>query len=184
MLLACLSPVFLAVALAIRLDSPGSPFFKQTRVGEGGRLFTMWKFRSMYVDAEARRAALLADTDRDGPMFKMHADPRITRVGRWLRRASIDELPQLFNVARGEMSLVGPRPPLPSEVDTYRDAVHRRLLVRPGMTGLWQVSGRADLPWAESIQLDLRYVDNWSFAMDAQILWKTVRAVVGGRGAY
>jgi len=183
-LVIALSPVFFFIALAIRLDSRGPAFFKQTRVGEGGRLFTMWKFRSMYVDAEARRAALLEDTDRDGPMFKMHDDPRITRVGRLLRRTSVDELPQLFNVARGEMSLVGPRPPLPSEVDTYRDAVHRRLLVRPGMTGLWQVSGRADLPWAESIQLDLRYVDNWSFAMDAQILWRTVRAVVGGKGAY
>ncbi len=117
-------------------------------------------------------------------MFKMHRDPRVTRVGAFIRRYSIDELPQLLNVVNGEMSLVGPRPPLPAEVQTYQDAVSRRLLVRPGMTGLWQVSGRADLPWEESVQLDLRYVDNWSFSMDAQILWKTLRAVLGGRGAY
>jgi len=138
----------------------------------------------MDVDADERRLALLASTDRDGPMFKMRLDPRITRVGRMLRRMSLDELPQLFNVVRGDMSLVGPRPPLPSEVETYHDAVTRRLLVRPGLTGLWQVSGRADLSWEESVHLDLRYVDNWSFAMDAQILWRTARAVLGGRGAY
>jgi lipopolysaccharide/colanic/teichoic acid biosynthesis glycosyltransferase len=179
-----LSPVLLLSALAILLDSRGPVFFRQVRIGEGGREFRIWKLRSMFVDAEARRSALLYDTDRDGPMFKMHRDPRITRVGSFIRRYSIDELPQLLNVAAGEMSLVGPRPPLPTEVQTYQDAVARRLLVRPGMTGLWQVSGRADLPWEESVQLDLRYVDNWSFSMDAQILWKTLRAVVGGKGAY
>jgi exopolysaccharide biosynthesis polyprenyl glycosylphosphotransferase len=184
LLLVAVSPVLLASALAVRIDSGGPVFFRQVRVGEGGREFRLWKLRSMFVDAEQRRAALLHITDRDGPMFKMHRDPRITKVGAFLRRYSIDELPQLLNVAAGEMSLVGPRPPLPVEVQTYVDAVARRLLVRPGMTGLWQVSGRADLPWEESVQLDLRYVDNWSFSMDAQILWKTLRAVLGGKGAY
>jgi exopolysaccharide biosynthesis polyprenyl glycosylphosphotransferase len=179
-----LAPVLLIAALAIKLDSRGPVFFRQVRVGEGGAEFRIWKLRSMKVGAEGCRIALLENTDRDGPMFKMRRDPRITRVGNFIRRYSIDELPQLFNVIMGEMSLVGPRPPLPTEVETYQDAVSRRLLVRPGMTGLWQVSGRADLPWEESVQLDLRYVDNWSFSMDAQILWKTLRAVMGGKGAY
>jgi exopolysaccharide biosynthesis polyprenyl glycosylphosphotransferase len=184
LLLIVASPVLLAAAVGIRLDDRGPAFFRQTRIGEGGAPFTMWKLRSMYVDAEERRLALLASSDRDGLMFKMRHDPRITRVGRHLRRLSLDELPQLFNVVRGDMSLVGPRPPLPAEVESYHDAVTRRLLVRPGLTGLWQVSGRADLSWEESIHLDLRYVDNWSFAMDAQILWRTARAVFGGKGAY
>jgi len=184
LLLFVASPVLIVAAIAIRFDDRGPAFFRQTRIGEGGVPFTMWKLRTMYVDADERRLTLLASTDRDGPMFKMRHDPRITRVGRMLRRMSLDELPQLFNVIRGDMSLVGPRPPLPSEVETYHDAVTRRLLVRPGLTGLWQVSGRADLSWEESIHLDLRYVDNWSFAMDAQILWRTVRAVFGGKGAY
>lgn len=178
------SPILVVAAIAVRLGDRGPAFFRQTRIGEGGVPFTMWKLRTMFVDADERRLALLASTDRDGPMFKMRRDPRITRAGRMLRRMSLDELPQLFNVVRGDMSLVGPRPPLPSEVETYHDAVTRRLLVRPGLTGLWQVSGRADLSWEESIHLDLRYVDNWSFAMDAQILWRTVRAVLGGKGAY
>jgi lipopolysaccharide/colanic/teichoic acid biosynthesis glycosyltransferase len=138
----------------------------------------------MYVDAEARRAALLERSDRDGLMFKMHDDPRVTPVGRFLRRFSIDELPQFWNVVRGDMSLVGPRPPLPAEVDRYQDQVYRRLHVRPGLTGLWQVSGRSDLSWEESVRLDLRYVDNWSVAMDLLILWKTGRAVLGSAGAY
>jgi lipopolysaccharide/colanic/teichoic acid biosynthesis glycosyltransferase len=138
----------------------------------------------MVVDAEARRAELLGSTDRDGLMFKMRSDPRITPVGRFLRRYSLDELPQLWNVVRGDMSLVGPRPPLLSEVEQYHDAVNRRLRVRPGLTGLWQVSGRADLSWEESVNLDLRYVDNWSLALDLQILWKTARAVLQGSGAY
>jgi len=184
LLLLAASPVLIAAAIAIRFDDRGPAFFRQTRIGEGGAPFTMWKLRSMYVDAEERRLALLASTDRDGLMFKMRRDPRITRVGRHLRRLSLDELPQLLNVVRGDMSLVGPRPPLPSEVESYHDAVTRRLLVRPGLTGLWQVSGRADLSWEESIHLDLRYVDNWSFAMDAQIMWRTARAVFGGKGAY
>jgi exopolysaccharide biosynthesis polyprenyl glycosylphosphotransferase len=178
------SPVILAAAVAVRATSPGPAFFRQQRIGVDGRTFTLWKLRSMYTDAEARRAALLASSDRDGVMFKMHRDPRITPVGRVLRRYSVDELPQLWNVVRGDMSLVGPRPPLPQEVDEYHDAVYRRLRVRPGLTGLWQVSGRADLSWDESVRLDLRYVDNWSVAMDLLILWKTGRAVLGGSGAY
>jgi exopolysaccharide biosynthesis polyprenyl glycosylphosphotransferase len=178
------SPVIAFAAVAVRLTSRGPAFFRQRRIGVDGREFTMWKLRSMYVDAEARRSALLARSDRDGLMFKMHDDPRITRIGRLMRRYSIDELPQLWNVVRGDMSLVGPRPPLPAEVDEYHDAVYRRLRVRPGLTGLWQVSGRADLSWEESIRLDLRYVDNWSVAMDLMILWKTGRAVFGGSGAY
>ncbi|GHS87572.1 exopolysaccharide biosynthesis polyprenyl glycosylphosphotransferase [Actinomycetota bacterium] len=183
-LLLAAAPVIAVAALAVRFTSPGRSFFPQRRIGIDGRVFTMWKLRSMYTDAEARRAALLAQSDRDGLMFKMRDDPRVTSVGRILRRYSIDELPQLWNVVRGDMSLVGPRPPLPAEVDSYHDAVHRRLRVRPGMTGLWQVSGRADLSWDESVRLDLRYVDNWSVAMDLLILWKTGRAVFGASGAY
>ncbi len=183
MLLAAL-PVILLAALAVRLSSPGGAFYGQARVGRDGQPFTMWKLRSMVVDAEKRVDQLVESSDRDGLMFKMRRDPRVTSVGRWLRRYSIDELPQLWNVVRGDMSLVGPRPPLPREYAMYHDAVHRRLRVKPGLTGLWQVSGRADLPWEESVRLDLRYVDNWSPAMDLQILWKTLRAVVGGSGAY
>ena len=171
-------------ALAVLLTSPGGAFFRQTRAGLDGRPFTMWKLRSMVVDAEAKRDVLLGDSDRDGLMFKMHADPRITPVGRVLRRFSLDELPQLWNVVVGDMSLVGPRPPLMSEFEQYHDAVNRRLRVKPGLTGLWQVSGRADLSWEQSVNLDLRYVDNWSLAMDLLILWRTLRVVVGGSGAY
>ena len=178
------APVIGLAALAVRLTSDGHALFRQRRIGIDGREFTMWKLRSMYADGEVRRDALLSHSDRDGLMFKMHDDPRITPVGRILRRYSIDELPQLWNVVRGDMSIVGPRPPLPAEVDEYHDAVNRRLRVRPGLTGLWQVSGRADLPWDESVKLDLRYVDNWSLAMDLMILWKTGRAVIGGNGAY
>ena len=177
-------PLIGLAAVAVRATSPGRAFFPQQRIGIDGRPFTMWKLRSMYVDAEKRRVGLLAQSDRDGLMFKMRDDPRVTRVGKTLRRLSIDELPQLLNVVLGDMSIVGPRPPLPEEVDGYRDRVLRRLHVRPGLTGLWQVSGRASLSWDESIQLDLRYVDNWSIAMDLLILWKTARAVLGGSGAY
>ena len=160
-------------------------FFRQTRIGVDGRTFTMFKLRSMVVDAEAQRTEdLLAQSNRDGLMFKMRRDPRVTRVGGVLRRFSLDELPQLLNVVVGDMSLVGPRPPLQSEYEAYHDAVHRRLRVRPGLTGLWQVSGRADLSWDESVRLDLRYVDNWSIALDMLILWKTARAVIRGSGAY
>jgi lipopolysaccharide/colanic/teichoic acid biosynthesis glycosyltransferase len=160
-------------------------FYGQERIGLSGEPFTMLKFRSMVTDADAHLARLLAEQGTDGkPLFKVKDDPRVTRIGKVLRRYSIDELPQLLNVVTGDMSLVGPRPPLESEVATYADRVQRRLHVRPGLTGLWQVSGRADLSWEESVRLDLRYVDNWSLAMDLLILWKTFRAVVGGRGAY
>jgi exopolysaccharide biosynthesis polyprenyl glycosylphosphotransferase len=183
-LLLVAAPVIGIAALLVKLTSKGKAFFPQHRVGLDGSTFTMYKLRSMVVDAEARKNELLTQTDRDGLMFKMHADPRVTRVGRVLRRFSLDELPQLWNVVKGDMSLVGPRPPLPSEYEAYHDAVHRRLRVRPGLTGLWQVSGRADLTWEESVRLDLRYVDNWSIALDLQILWKTAKAVVRGSGAY
>jgi exopolysaccharide biosynthesis polyprenyl glycosylphosphotransferase len=178
------APVILAAALAVRLTSRGSAIFRQPRMGVDGSTFTMYKIRTMVVDAEARRGELLDHSNRDGLMFKMRSDPRVTRVGAVLRRFSVDELPQLLNVVRGDMSLVGPRPPLASEYEQYHDAVHRRLRVRPGLTGLWQVSGRADLTWDESVRLDLRYVDNWSLALDLLILWKTARAVVGRSGAY
>jgi exopolysaccharide biosynthesis polyprenyl glycosylphosphotransferase len=183
-LLVLAAPVVAAGAVAVRLTSPGPAFFKQTRMGLDGRTFTMYKLRSMVADAEQRKISLLAQSSRDGLMFKMHSDPRVTRVGSFLRRYSIDELPQLLNVVRGDMSLVGPRPPLVSEYERYHDAVFRRLRVKPGLTGLWQVSGRADLSWEESVRLDLRYVDNWSLALDLLILWKTARAVLGRSGAY
>jgi exopolysaccharide biosynthesis polyprenyl glycosylphosphotransferase len=177
-------PILLGAALVIRLTSAGPALFRQTRVGVDGAPFTIWKLRTMYVDADARRDALIAGNQGKGVLFKMHSDPRVTPVGRVLRRFSVDELPQLWNVVRGDMSLVGPRPPLESEVREYEDQVHRRLRVKPGLTGLWQVSGRSDLDWDESVRLDLRYVDNWSVAMDLLILWKTGRAVLGGSGAY
>ncbi|WP_200942228.1 sugar transferase [Angustibacter sp. Root456] len=178
-------PIIAVSALLVRLTSKGSAFYAQSRMGRDGQPFTMWKLRSMVVDADRMRTDdLLQRSDRDGLMFKMRRDPRVTPVGRVLRRLSLDELPQLWNVVRGDMSLVGPRPPLPSEFAEYHDAVHRRLRVKPGVTGLWQVSGRSDLTWEESIRLDLRYVDNWSVALDLQILWKTARAVVKGSGAY
>ena len=144
----------------------------------------MLKFRSMVVDAETKLTALTATNQGAGPLFKMKDDPRVTRVGRFLRRYSLDELPQLFNVLGGSMSLVGPRPPLPSEVSTYGRAAQRKLLVRPGVTGLWQVSGRSDLSWEQSVRLDLRYVENWNLALDAVILCRTVGAVINSRGAY
>jgi len=179
-----LAPVLLTIALAVRLDSPGPVLFRQERVGINGRSFTMLKFRSMVVDAEARLEALRQQNISDGLLFKLRDDPRVTRVGRWLRRLSLDELPQLVNVLAGSMSLVGPRPPLPAEVAAYDSSVRRRLLVKPGLTGLWQVSGRSDLPWEEAVRLDLRYVENWSLAMDLLILWRTGRAVLGRSGAY
>ena len=158
--------------------------FKQTRVGLDGSTFSMWKFRSMHTDAEERLAELRRNNPGIGLMFKMKNDPRITRVGGFLRRFSLDELPQLFNVMSGSMSLVGPRPPLPSEVDTYESDARRRLLVTPGLTGLWQVSGRSLLSWEETVRLDLRYVENWTLTLDLLILWKTFFAVVGRRGAF
>ncbi|MGE0296597.1 sugar transferase [Pseudonocardia sp.] len=182
-LILMLLPVLLAVAIAIKADG-GPVFFRQVRLGQGGRPFPMVKFRSMVVNAERLRSDLLTANEGAGPLFKMARDPRVTAVGAWLRRYSLDELPQLFNVLTGSMSLVGPRPPLPEEARGYTPEAQRRLLVKPGMTGLWQVSGRSDLSWEESVRLDLRYVENWSMALDAMILWKTIGAVVTGRGAY
>jgi exopolysaccharide biosynthesis polyprenyl glycosylphosphotransferase len=179
-----LAPLLVTIATAIRLDDGGPALFRQSRVGKDGRTFTVFKFRTMVVDAEARRAQLAALNETGGVLFKMRKDPRVTRVGQWLRRWSLDELPQLINVLRGDMSLVGPRPPLPDEVARYVDHVRRRLAVKPGITGLWQVSGRSNLSWDESVRLDLRYVENWSLMLDLQILWKTLSAVMGGSGAY
>jgi len=179
-----LLPPLLVVAALVRFTSPGGVFFRQERIGRNGEPFWVWKFRSMYADAESRRVDLAEQNDNDGLLFKMRDDPRITPIGRWLRRYSVDELPQLINVLLGEMSLVGPRPPLPSEVDRYESDVKRRLLVRPGITGLWQVSGRSDLAWEDSVRLDLYYVDNWSLVFDITILWRTAFAVLRGSGAY
>lgn len=179
-----LSPFLVVIAAAVALTSRGPVLYKQERVGRDGRTFFMLKFRSMVVDAEQRLAELQARTDGNGVLFKMRDDPRVTRVGRFLRRYSFDELPQLVNVLRGQMSLVGPRPPLPHETDRYGFDMHRRFLVKPGMTGLWQISGRSDLSWDDSVRMDVRYVENWSFGMDLFILWKTFGAVRGGSGAY
>jgi exopolysaccharide biosynthesis polyprenyl glycosylphosphotransferase len=184
LLLALLSPVLLGVAVGVRLTSAGPVFFRQIRVGRDGREFRMVKFRSMYVDAEARLADIRHLNENDGVLFKMRDDPRVTPIGRWLRRFSLDELPQLLNVLSGQMSLVGPRPPLPREVAAYPADVRRRLAVKPGMTGLWQVSGRSDLPWEEAVRLDLRYVENWSLSLDLVIMLRTMTAVVRSSGAY
>ncbi|MER5281045.1 sugar transferase [Streptomyces sp. NPDC002809] len=182
--LIALAPLLLMIAAAVRLTSAGPVFHRQIRQGRHNRPFTMWKFRSMVVDAEQHKAQLVTSNENDGPMFKMRRDPRVTRVGRLLRRSSLDELPQLFNVLRGDMSLVGPRPPLPDEVSRYDERELRRLAVRPGLTGLWQVSGRSDLSWQETVSLDLWYVDNWSVATDMGLMARTLRAVTDGRGAY
>jgi exopolysaccharide biosynthesis polyprenyl glycosylphosphotransferase len=178
-----LVPLFAAVAIAIKISDPGPAFFHQARIGREGRTFKVWKFRTMYTDAEERRAALVDQNESDGQLFKIKKDPRIFPLGQFLRKTSIDELPQLINVLKGEMSLVGPRP-LPADDGDYLGDVRRRLLVRPGITGLWQVSGRADLSWEEAVRLDLYYVDNWSLAYDLSILWRTVGVVVGRKGAY
>ena len=183
-ILAVLAPVFVAVAVAIKLDSKGPVFYRATRVGINNTPFLMWKFRSMVQDADSQKSHLKAQNEGAGVLFKMRNDPRVTRVGTFIRRYSIDELPQLLNVLGGTMSLVGPRPPLPDEVEKYDGRVARRMLVKPGMTGLWQVSGRSDLSWEESVRLDLSYVENWSIMQDALILWKTVKAVVAKDGAY
>jgi len=183
-MLLALSPLFLALAVLVRLDSPGSAFFSQQRVGRNGVPFRMWKFRSMVATAERDLAALQAQSDGNGVLFKMKSDPRVTRVGKVLRRYSLDELPQLWNVLMGDMSLVGPRPPLGSEVQNYEDHVLRRLYVKPGLTGMWQISGRSDLSWEESVRLDLYYVENWSITGDLLLLWRTVKVVVRGTGAY
>lgn len=172
------------VALCIKLDSSGPVLFWQERVGRDGERFRMLKFRTMHVDAEARRAELLAQNEGSGPLFKMREDPRVTRVGRTLRRLSLDELPQFWNVLTGDMSVVGPRPPLPDEVTSYDGTVYRRLYIKPGITGLWQVSGRSDLTWEQSVRLDLSYVENWSLMQDLQIMWRTARVMFHPKGAY
>ncbi|MBG0827427.1 sugar transferase [Planomonospora sp. ID67723] len=174
----------LVIAALIRATSPGPALFRQARIGKGGREFRVVKFRTMVNDAERLKMLLLEENEFDGVLFKMRNDPRVTPIGAFLRRYSVDELPQLLNVVRGEMSLVGPRPPLPEEVEQYGADVRRRLVVKPGMTGLWQVSGRSDLTWEESVRLDLRYVENWSLFLDLQILWKTWSVVTSGEGAY
>ncbi|WP_327019693.1 sugar transferase [Arthrobacter sp. Soil782] len=178
------APVLITVGLAVRHDSKGPILFRQERVGAEGNSFTMLKFRSMVVDAEHQLERLQANSEGNQVLFKMRNDPRVTRVGAFIRRFSLDELPQLFNVLGGSMSLVGPRPPLPSEVEKYDTHAHRRLLVRPGMTGLWQVSGRSLLSWDDTVRLDLYYVENWSFTGDLTILLRTFRAVVRRHGAY
>jgi len=182
--LVMLSPLMTALALTIWLSDRGPALFTQVRIGKDGRVFRIYKFRTMVVDAEKHREQLLAKNDLDGILFKLRKDPRVTAVGAHLRRWSVDELPQLFNVVMGDMSLVGPRPALPEEAAKYAEHVRRRLVVKPGLTGLWQVNGRSNLSWDESVRLDLRYVENWSFALDLQILWKTISVLLRGSGAY
>lgn len=177
------APICLVAAIAIKRSSPGPVIFAQERVGRDGEIFRVFKFRTMVQDAEARRAALESQNEADGPMFKMSSDPRVTKIGATLRRLSIDEIPQFVNVLRGEMSVVGPRPALPSEVAQWADDVHERLRVPPGITGMWQVSGRSDTTFDEYKRLDLYYVDNWSLAHDARIVCKTFAAVFAQRGA-
>lgn len=179
-----LLPLLVVLAIVVSLDSPGPVLFRQVRVGKNGRKFTMLKFRSMAEGAEGHRDAFTEHNEGAGVLFKLHEDPRVTRCGRWMRRHSLDELPQLWNVVRGDMSLVGPRPPLDQEVSGYEAHTRRRLLIKPGMTGLWQVNGRSDLPWHEAVRLDLYYVENWSIAGDLLILWRTFSAVIKPSGAY
>lgn len=185
LLLLTLAPLLAVIALLVKLSDPGPVFFRQTRYGRHGEEFLIFKFRTMVANAEALKADLdHLNKHADGPLFKIDDDPRITRIGAVLRKYSLDELPQLLNVLLGNMSLVGPRPPLPAEVEQYGIEARRRLVVKPGLTGLWQVSGRSDLSWEDSVRLDLRYVENWSLALDAMILWKTVFVVAKGNGAY
>jgi exopolysaccharide biosynthesis polyprenyl glycosylphosphotransferase len=179
-----LAPVFAVIAVLIRLDSEGTALFAQERVGRGGRLFRIFKFRSMNSAAPEQLAALVEQNEGSGALFKLKNDPRVTRLGRTLRKYSLDELPQLWNVLTGDMSLVGPRPPLPGEVSTYEDHVHRRLYIKPGLTGMWQVNGRSNLSWEESVRLDLYYVENWSLLGDFIILWRTFKVVAQPVGAY
>jgi exopolysaccharide biosynthesis polyprenyl glycosylphosphotransferase len=185
-LLLVLAPALGVLALLIRRDSPGPAVFRQTRVGTHGKMFTVYKLRTMRLGADTAVEQLTDanESDRDGVLFKIRRDPRITRLGAVLRKYSVDELPQLVNVVKGEMSLIGPRPALPSEVDEYSLDLRRRLAVKPGLTGLWQVSGRSDLAWEETVRLDLQYVDNWSWTLDGKIALKTIRAVLGHEGAY
>jgi exopolysaccharide biosynthesis polyprenyl glycosylphosphotransferase len=183
-LLVLLAPVLAASAAAVVLDSPGPALFKQTRIGRHGREFKVYKMRTMIANAEAVKADLLAANEYDGVLFKMKQDPRITRVGRLLRKASLDELPQLVNVAKGDMSLIGPRPHLPNEIAAMDQVTLRRLAVRPGITGLWQVSGRSDLPSGMASELDTYYADNWTLSGDIGIALRTVKAVLSTKGAY
>ncbi|MFD5749573.1 sugar transferase [Streptomyces sp. NPDC127033] len=183
-LLVVFAPLMASVGLLVLADSRGGAFYRQRRVGKDGREFTMFKFRTMVAGADRARDGLADRNEGAGLLFKLRRDPRVTRVGAVLRRYSVDELPQLFNVLTGSMSLVGPRPPLPEESAAYGPDIRRRLLVKPGLTGLWQISGRSDLSWEEAVRLDLRYVEDWSLALDTVILWKTLRAVVYGQGAY
>ena len=177
-------PVLIALAVAVKTTSRGPVFFRHERIGKAGRPFTVLKFRSMVVDADKRIDALMAQNEGNDVQFKMRRDPRVTRIGAVMRRYSLDELPQLFNVLGGSMSLVGPRPHVTREVEQYGYDMRRRLLVKPGITGLWQVSGRSDLSWDDSVRIDVRYVENWSLAFDFMILWKTLGAVFRGAGAY
>ncbi len=177
------APVMGIAALLVWASPPGSILFRERRCGLYGRTFELLKFRSMYVDAEERKRELLAQNEMDGPVFKMRHDPRITPVGRFLRKWSIDELPQLWNVLRGEMSLVGPRPPLPEEVGRYATFERRRLSMRPGISCLWQISGRNAIGFEDWVKLDLQYIDSWSIALDLKILLRTLDAVIRGRGA-
>jgi exopolysaccharide biosynthesis polyprenyl glycosylphosphotransferase len=182
--LVVLMPFMLVIGLIIRFDSPGPALFRQRRCGRNGDTFEMLKFRSMVETAEDDLAGLLDRNEGHGALFKLRNDPRVTRFGRWLRKYSLDELPQLWNVLVGDMSIVGPRPPLVTEVAEYEGSVHRRLFIKPGMTGLWQISGRSDLSWEESVRLDLYYVENWSLTGDLMIMWRTAKAVVNPKGAY
>ncbi len=184
LLLLALLPLFALVAVAIRLESEGPVLFRQQRVGRGGRPFTFYKFRSMYADAEARREELADQNEQNGPIFKIRRDPRVTRIGRWLRRASIDEMPQLWNVLRGDFSLVGPRPPTPDEVLGYEPWQRRRLSIPGGLTCLWQVSGRSEVGFEDWMRLDMRYVARRGLLEDLVLLARTVPAVLSGRGAY
>ena len=180
-----LSPLYLAIAAAVKLSSPGPVFFVQTRVGRYGRYFKFYKFRSMRQDAESQKAALMAKNEsKDGVIFKMKDDPRITKVGRFLRRTSLDELPQLWNVFIGDMSLVGPRPPVPKEVQEYTLEDRKRLDVIPGITCLWQIKGRSEIPFHEQVRLDKEYILAPGFWKDVKILLKTIPAIIGGKGAY
>jgi exopolysaccharide biosynthesis polyprenyl glycosylphosphotransferase len=176
--------VFVVLAVLIKLDSPGPAFYAQARIGKDGRPFRLLKFRSMRQDADRLLCELENLNEVNGPMFKIRRDPRITRVGGFLRRYSLDELPQLINVVRGEMSLVGPRPPLPAEVERYEEWQLERLRAVPGITGLWQVSGRTEIPFEDMVRLDLRYIQNWSLALDLQIMLRTIPAVLSTKGAY
>jgi exopolysaccharide biosynthesis polyprenyl glycosylphosphotransferase len=182
--LVVLLPVFVTLALLVTRDSGAPAIFRQERVGRGGRTFIMYKFRSMVQTAESDLSDLAGRNEGAGPLFKLREDPRVTPMGKWLRRHSLDELPQLWNVFKGDMSLVGPRPPLQTEVAAYGKAVHRRLYVKPGLTGMWQINGRSDLSWKESVRLDLYYVENWSLAGDLMIMLQTVRVLLKPHGAY